>query len=134
MSSSVNPVVRSLIVCQEIITDPSNRKRVSLMNLIHSIRSLEEPAYPLLYQQLCVFVQLTGCRGPGEVRVAIREADTGEVVFGTPTRSAPFPENPLSLHGLKFRIRDCRFPAPGLYWVEFWFNNTILAQQPIVLC
>jgi hypothetical protein len=47
MSQPVSPMVRNLIVCEEIISDPSNPKRVSLVNLIHSIKSLQAPPYPL---------------------------------------------------------------------------------------
>jgi hypothetical protein len=67
------------------------------------------------------------------VRVEIREADTDEAIFVTPTRTVPFTDNPLSLHGLTFRIRGCRFPAAGLYWVQFWFDDVSLAQLPIIL-
>jgi hypothetical protein len=129
----MNPVVRSLIVCEDIRLDPANANRVSLIHLIHSIRSVDTPAYPLLYRQLCLYVQLTGCRGPAEVRVAVRQADTEKAVVFTPAWTVQLRNDPLSVHGLRFRIRDCRFPAAGLYWVEFWYNNEVLAQQPIVL-
>jgi hypothetical protein len=134
MSSPPRPVIRNLIVCEEIVEDPNNAKRISLVNLIHRIRALEEPPYPLLYRQLCVYVQLTGCRGPAEVKVEIREADTDTAIVETRPRTVRFPDNPLSLHGLRFRILDCRFPAAGLYWVRFWYENEMLVQQPIVLC
>jgi hypothetical protein len=133
MSMSVNPVVRNLLVCEEVATDPGNLNRVSLVGLIHAIRSLEKPPYPLLYRPFEVIVQMTGCRGPGEVRVEIRVADTNELVFRTRARLAPFRDDPLCLYGLRFRIRDCRFPAPGLYWIQFWYNNAVLSQQPIIL-
>ena len=134
MPSPPSPVVRTLIVCEDITIDPGNPRRVTLVNLIHSIRSVDDPPYPLLYREVCVFVQLAGCRGPGEVKVEIREADTDEVVFVTRTRTVGFPDNPLSVHGMRFRLRNCRFPAAGLYWVQFWYDNQMLAQQPIVLC
>src|ERR1700693_3384707 len=133
MRSSISPFVRNLVVCEEIATDTCNAKWFSLLNLVHSIRSLEEPCYPLLFRQLCVYVQLTGCRGAGEVKIEIREADTDERTFVTRTRSVPFPDNPLSLHALRFRILDCRFPRPGLYWIQFWYNNAVLSQQPVLL-
>jgi len=81
--NSVTPVVRTLIACEEIITDPNNSNRVTLVNLVSSIRSMEDPAYPLQQPVLCVFAQLTDCRGQGEVRIEIREADTEEVVLTT---------------------------------------------------
>ncbi|HJT32519.1 MAG TPA: hypothetical protein VJ783_10785, partial [Pirellulales bacterium] len=68
-------------------------------------------------------------------RVEIREADRepAEVVFATQTRSVSFPSNPLAVHGLRFRIFNCRFPRPGLYWVQFYYDDHLLGQQPIVL-
>jgi hypothetical protein len=133
MTSLPTPLVRSLIVCEDIITDPGNRKRVSLVNLIHSIRSLDEPPYPLLYRELCVFVQLTSCRGQGEVRVEIRQADMDSVIFATQPRTVSFPNDPVAVHGMRFRIRGCTFPAAGLYWVQFWYDNRLLDQRPIIL-
>jgi hypothetical protein len=133
MANPPSPVVRNLIVCEEIITDPKNPKRVSLLNLVHSIRPMRQPPYPLVQPRLAVFLQLTGCRGRGEVRVAIREADTDEVIFTTETHRVAFPNNPLALHGFRFRLFGCRFPEPGLYWLEFFFDNQVLGQQPITL-
>jgi hypothetical protein len=49
MSSPISPLARSLIVCEDVIADPKNVKRVTLVNLVNSIRSLEEPPYPLLF-------------------------------------------------------------------------------------
>jgi len=133
MTGLPSPLVRSLIVCQDIIVDPGNIKRVSLVTLINSIRSIDEPPYPLRYPELCVFVQLTACRARGEVRLEIRRADTEEVIFVTQTRSVPFPNDPVAIQGLRFRIRNCTFPAPGFYWIQFWYDNGLVMQQPVVL-
>jgi hypothetical protein len=133
MATSVSPTVRVMIVCDGVLTDPRNPKRVTLVNLVSSIRPTGEPAYPHRQAELGVFVQLTECRGPGRVRVEIGAADSDEVVFSTPDRLVAFPNDPLGVHGLRFRILRCRFPAPGLYWVEFWYDNRELARQPIVL-
>ena len=133
MTSSPGPLVRSLIVCEDIIADPNNPNRVSLVHVVNSIRSMKQPPYPVRNPQLCVFIQLTGCRGPGEFRVEIREADMDEVIFATKTFRGSFPNNPLTVHGLRFRFRNCKFPRPGLYWLEFFFDNQVVAQQPITL-
>ena len=133
MTASISPVVRHLIVCEGVAKDPRNTRRISLLNLIYSIRSLEKPPYPLRYRPFCVFLELTGGRGTGEVRVEIREADTDATILATRARSVMFQGDPLVLFGLKFGVRDCLFPAPGLYWVQFWYNNVVLSQQPIVL-
>lgn len=136
MTSPVLPSVRSLIVCEDIITPAGNPRRVTLVNLVNSIRSIEGPPYPLRQPQLCIFVQLVECRGPGSVRVKIREADREREspLFATRSRNVSFPSNPLIVHGLRFRIYNCRFPRPGLYWVQFYFDDRILGQTPLVLC
>jgi hypothetical protein len=130
MTGVPSPVVRSLILCEDIAADPRNPRRITLVNLINSIRSIDEPPSPLRYRELCVFIQLTSCREQGELRLEIREADTEGSLFATRTRTVSFPNNPVAVHGLRFRIRNLTFPAPGLYWVQFWYNNDLLAQQP----
>jgi hypothetical protein len=131
----VRPVVRYLIVCEDIRTDPANPRRATLVNVISAIRSADQPAFPLLYRELCVFVQLTECRGSTGVAVTIVHAETGQ--FGYPGPAQPWavalPNDPLEVVGLRFRIRDIPFPLPGLYWVQFWCGGELLAQQPLVL-
>ena len=79
------PTVRYLIVCEDILTDPDNPRRMTLAGLISAIRSLEVPPYPLFYRELCVFLQFTECRGPADGRVEIQHADSGRVLFQTRT-------------------------------------------------
>jgi hypothetical protein len=143
---SIRPLTRSVlderrpscrpipdIVCEDVQTDLDNPRRVTLAGLISAIRSLEEPPFPLLYRELCIFLQLTGCRGGAEGRVEVQHADSGQVVFRTGTRTIPFGNDPLEIVGVTFRIRDCLFPEPGLYWVRFWYNETMISQQPLLL-
>jgi hypothetical protein len=131
--SQVHPTVRYLIVCEDIQTDPDDPRRVTLVGLISAIRSLEQPPFPLLYRELCVFLQLTECRGPGEGRIEIQHADSGQVVFRTRTRTIPLGSDPLEVIGAAFRIRNCLFQEPGLYWVQFWYNEQMIAHQPLLL-
>jgi hypothetical protein len=133
MSDAVRPVVRALLACEDIVTRPEAPNRVSLVNLVNAIHSLRQPPYPLRHPELCVFVQLTECRGRGEIWVTLQSAETDEVIFQTRPRAVTFPNDPVAVYGLRFRIRHCTFPGPGLYWIQFWYNNHVLAQQPIVL-
>jgi len=133
MTSLPVPIVRSMIVCEELIRDPWNPKRLSLINVIHSIRSNGVPAYPLRYQGFDVFMQLSECRGKCKLEIRIRAADTDAVVFQTKSRIMQAPNTPLLVQGLYWRIRKCTFPSAGLYWVQFWIDDQMLAQQPIVL-
>jgi hypothetical protein len=131
--TQTHPTVRYLILCEDVQTDPDNPRRISLVGLISAIRSLEQPPFPLLYRELCVFLQVTECRGPGDGRIEIHHADSGQVVFRTQTRTIPFPSDPLEVVGATFRLRNCLFQEPGLYWVQFVYNEQAIAQQPLLL-
>ncbi len=131
--SHVHPTVRYLIVCEDVHTDPDNPRRVTLIGLISAIRSLEPIPFPLLYREICVFLQLTECRGSGEGRIEIHHPDSGLAVFRTKTRSIPFGADPLEVVGVTFRIRDCLFRESGLYLIQFWYNDHVIAEQPLIL-
>lgn len=131
--SQVHPVVRYLIVCEDVHVDTSNPRRVSLIGLISTIRALDSPPYPFLYEELCVFVQLTECRGPAQAWIECRHADSGHIAFRTPARTVQFSNDPLEVCAVAFRIRDCSFPSRGLYWVAFCYNGTAIAEQPLLL-
>lgn len=51
MVSVLLPVVRYLIACEDIRYDV-DRRAVTLVNLIGSITSLDQPPFPLLYPEL----------------------------------------------------------------------------------
>src|SRR5579885_1435133 len=133
MTATPSPLVRSMIVCEDIIADPRNPNRISLVNLVHSIRSLATPPYPLQHARLCLFMQLTEGRGTGKVRVAIQDAETEAIIFQTRPRAVSFSGDPLAVYGCKFRFRRITFPKRGLYWIQFWYDNDMLAQLPIIL-
>lgn len=95
--------------------------------------SLENPPFPLRYREIGVFVQLTECRGPADGRIEVYHADSGQIVFRTRTRTIPFGNDPLEVVAAIFRIRNCLFQESGLYWVQFWYNEKMIAQQPILL-
>jgi hypothetical protein len=127
------PVVRHVLVCEDLIYDPAKPRSVTLKNLFGNIRSLSHPPYPLRYPQLCVYVQLTDCRGVGEARLRIEEADTSTLIYQTPKLKVSLGNDPLKRHGLPFRIRDLLFPAAGLYAVEFWYNDVWLGEETLRL-
>jgi hypothetical protein len=131
--NTVNPVVRYLIVCEDVQTDPEHPLRITIVGLLGSVRSLKQPPFPLRYSELCVFLQLTECRGPAEGRIEIQQADTDRVIFRTQTRTITLSNDPLELVGIVFRVQDCLFAEPGLYWFQFWYNEEMIAQQPVLL-
>jgi hypothetical protein len=130
-----SPTVRYLIACEDIQADPNNPHRISLVNVVSTIRSQGQPPYPLLFRELCVFVQLTECRGDADVEIRVVHADTGRFAYPGPLSpwKAALPNDPLAVVGLPFRIRDLDFEESGLYWIQFWYDGAVLAQQPLLL-
>jgi hypothetical protein len=131
--SDVHPTVRYLIICEDVEIDADNPRRVTLIGLLSANRSIDQPPYPLLYREIGVFLQMTECRGSGDGRIEIQHADSGQVVFRTRTRTIPLSSDPLEIAGVVFRIRNCLFQQPGLYWIQFWYNEEMIAQQPLIL-
>lgn len=131
--NQLQPTVRYLIVCEDVHLDPQKPRRVTLVGLTSAIRGLDEPPFPLRYRELCVFLQLTECRGSAEGRIEIHHSESESMGFRTRTRTIPLGTEPLEVVGFTFRIRNCLFPEPGLYWVQFWYNEQIIAQQPLLL-
>ncbi|MCC6421024.1 MAG: hypothetical protein IT429_22535 [Gemmataceae bacterium] len=131
--NQVHPVVRYLILCEDVQTGPDNPRRVTLAGLINALCSQAHPSYPFLHREICVFLQLTECRGGGAGWVEIHHADDAEIVFRTQTRPLALPSDPLEVVGMTFRLRNLLFRRPGLHWVQFWYNEQPIAQQALVL-
>ena len=130
---AVNPLVRYMILCEDWSADPNNPARVSIVGLLSNIRSVDQPPYPLVYKELCVLLALTEGRGTGEAKIVCVFEDTGQKIFETPKRLVAFGPDPLEVVGVPFRIRDCPFPAPGLYSIQFWYNDAKVEERPLRL-
>lgn len=128
---SVTPIVRYMLLCDDWKLDPPHSRRVTIVGLISNIRALDDPAYPLLYRELCVFLALTEGRGQGEGRIICAFEETGQVIFETANRAISFGPDPLEVVGVPFRIRSCRFPLPGLYSVQFWYDGIKVEERPL---
>jgi hypothetical protein len=128
---AIKPIVRYMILCEDWRTDPDNNHRVTIIGLISNIRALDQPPYPLLYRELCVFLALTEGRGQGEGQIVCVFEDTGKKIFETNKRSIPFGPDPLEVLGVPFRIRNCLFPQAALYSVQFWFDGDLVEERPL---
>jgi hypothetical protein len=81
------PVVKSLILCEDVLPGPAGTGNVHLMNVFGSIR----PAtFPHRHRQFCVFLQLVDAVGTINGRVVVSRAETDEARFFTPTHPIPF--------------------------------------------
>jgi len=130
---NVIPVVRYMILSDDWGFDQANPRRLNVLGLLTNIDSLDDPPYPLLYPQIVVQLMLTGGRGTGEAQIVFVFQDTGQRIFGTPKQAITFGSDPLAVGGVFFRIRDCLFPFPGLYSAQFWYNDVLVEERPLLL-
>ncbi len=129
----IPPVVRHMLVCDDVTRDPDNPERLNVLGLISAIDSGEDPPFPLRHPQLSIFLQMTNGRGSGMAQVLIREADTDQFVSAGRPHRVTFPKEPLLVHGAVFRLLGCLFPRAGLYYVEFWFDGEVIAEEPLLV-
>jgi hypothetical protein len=129
----MEPEVRNFIFCDEVHTDPSNNHRINVFGLISSIRSTAEPPFPVVRPLLCAVVLFTAPQGIGEFVLRIVHDRTRRVIFRSPPRQVRFVGGARAVRGCVFRIRNCSFQVPGVYWGEVLFNGSIIARQKIDL-
>jgi hypothetical protein len=129
----IKPVVRYMLLCDDWRLNPHNKRRITIVGLISNINALDQSPYPLIYREMCVFLALTECRGEGEGQIVCIFEETGQKIFETTKRPITFGDDPLEVVGVPFRIRNCKFPFPGLYSVQFWYNEVKIVEHPLLL-
>jgi hypothetical protein len=123
------PLVRYFLLCEGIHYDPADR-RVSIEGLISNIR-IVDGIFPARHEELWIYLQLADCRGTGGLRIRVTQADTDRAIFESARRTLQFPSDPLQTHSIHFGIRDLLFEESGLFYVEVWYNNSLLDQRPL---
>jgi hypothetical protein len=129
----MEPEARHLILCNQVLTDPDNFHRINILGLITSIGSTADPPFPVLCPTICALVILTEGRGAGQLVLRIFHERSGRIVFRSSPRRIRFVGRADAILGVVFRIRNCSFPEPGLYWVELVFAQSVVARQKLLL-
>jgi hypothetical protein len=130
--NGIEPMVRHMILCDNVRRNPNNPNKIDILGLISTVRPAAGSTYPLPLSNLCVYLNLTGGRGTGAGQINVRHADSDIILLSSAPLTLIFPADPLALAGLIFRVRNCVLPQAGLYWIEFCYNQKVLAQQPIL--
>jgi hypothetical protein len=122
-----------MFLCEDWSVDVVPAQRLTIQGLITGIHSLEDPPFPLLYEEICVFLLLMNGRGKGKAHIVCVDEDSDQRVFRTATRTIEFEPDPLEVVGVPFRIRNFLFPFPGVYLVQFWYDGELLVELPLRL-
>jgi hypothetical protein len=132
MATWLQPVAKSMILCEDVLPGPPGTANVHLMNVFSAIRPRSTPPYPFRLAQLCVFLQLTDAEGEAPGQIVARRAESDHVLFASQKNHIRF-EDRLQSKWVLFRITDCPFPGPGLYFIEFHCADRWVADQPVFL-
>ena len=129
--NGIRPFVRHMILCDEARESPTKPGKVGIFGLLSAIRTQgPETSFPIMHT-FTVYLMLTGGRGEGEIRIMVWRADPGERIYESPPYSIRFANDPLRVFGVVIHVGTCSFPQSGLYWVEFWYNEEMIAHEPL---
>jgi hypothetical protein len=131
MKEQLLPVARPMILCDDVLLQPETGN-VHLINVNNAIRPRSEPSYPHRHSVLCDFVQLTDYQGTLPAFVRVVEANSQTVLMRTGDHSLRF-EQRQSVVRAVFRLVNCEFPGPGVYWMELYCHGQFLTDQVLNL-
>ncbi len=134
MSIALTPNVRYLVVCDEVLKDQSRPGKLTVVGLTSLVAWPAGAMASVSVDRLVVLLILTDGRGTGMGRIRCVNDETGQPVFGSPARRISFEgKDPTGHYGVTFSLLDCRFPAPGVYVIQFLFDDTLAGQQLITV-
>jgi hypothetical protein len=129
MAELVLPRVQAMVLC-DAIEESAQERAVFHLKGVRS--GIEVHLFPYPHSRLCVYLQMSGHKGEAACRVEINRAETDEVVYRTSPRVIAF-EEPMSVLPVVFRLRNCGFPAPGVYYVQIFHERKLIGEWPFHL-
>ena len=127
MANVVLPRVQAMVLCDVAHKDENE---IGVYRLTGVRTTLEASSFPLLRPRLCAFLQLSGHRGEAHCHVEVSGVETGNLIYHTPRKVIAF-DGPLVVVPIAFRIRNCVFPAAGLYYVQAFDQGKLIGERPL---
>jgi len=119
-----------MILCDEVIADEARPGKLMVVGLTSLINWPAGSTAPVRLEKLVVLLILTDGHGTGQGQVVCLNEETEMRIFGSPPRPVSFAgKDPSGHYGVAFKLLDCRFPAPGVYKVQFLFDDTLVHDQ-----
>jgi hypothetical protein len=128
MAKVVLPRVQAMVLCDAVwATDEDG-----VLDLRRVRTEIVAEAFPYTHPHLCVFLQVSGHEGSAAFRVVIRDPETDEELIDFGEQEFDL-RGPLAPIPVAFKLDDCTFPAPGVYWAQVWYNTTLRGERSLVL-
>lgn len=128
---AVLPIVRYMLICDDVEVESLVPFRVNIWGLLSTIYVRDVSPFPARVRMLCVMLTLTEGRGRGIGKIACVHEESDETVFESPRREIYFSNDPLAIKPVLFRLTNCPFWEPGMYLLQFWYNDAKLAEQSL---
>ena len=103
-----------------------------VFNLIGVRAVVEASSFPALCPRLYVFLHLSGHQGETSCHIEIDRTETNEVIYETASKTIKF-RGPGAVVPVYFRVRNCVFPAPGVYYVQIFNDGKLIGERPLYL-
>ena len=131
------PVIRHLLVCQDIVYDFANPLApYSLRGIITVLGPESGESYPLLCDLLWMFTQGSGDPGEYEIWIDLVPVDEEGNATADETTFGPWlwiiPEG-VYIESRAWRLRNLPFQQPGLYEFRLRCGLEILAREELLV-
>jgi hypothetical protein len=126
---SVLPRVHVMVVCDDIESVTGQEGVFNLTGVRAEIRAAR---FPYTHPQLAVYLQVTGRQGQTRCRVIGVRAGTEDRVFESDEQDVPL-QGPLTVVPVVWWIENCSFPAPGVYYVQAFFDGKLCSERLLTL-
>jgi hypothetical protein len=128
MAERILPHAKAMVLCEDVNRHPDQ----GTIDLLGVRTTIEAESFPSRHRQLSVYLEMTCHEGVVPGFINAMNAQTEEEVFRGPTHSIRFP-NPLVIIPVLFRMRNCLFPEPGLYWIQFYCHEMLIIEHRLTL-
>jgi hypothetical protein len=118
-----------MILCENVEPVADAPGKVNVLGMVNSVKVAPSNSFPYRHPGLCLYVQLKGGKREGSLHVEIDQ--NGKTIFRTKEQIVDLGDDPHAVNSLTFRIKNCEFPEPDLYWVQTIWNDEILGEQPL---
>jgi hypothetical protein len=121
----VKPIILALVLCDQIIREAGSNK----VSLIGTFNGIFASTFPCTHPSLWVYIAITEGRGHVPCKLRMMSLDTNNYIFDLPGK-IEF-GGPTSVGELVFQLQQLRFEQPGVYAIEFWAGDDLLASRKV---
>jgi hypothetical protein len=129
MAKLVLPRVHVMVLCDEIEPSPTEEDVFDLRGVRTYIAA---PSFPYTHPQLSVYLQVTGHKGTASGWAVVSDPETDTKIYVSQQEEIVF-DGPLTFITVRWRLYDCSYPEPGVYYVQVHFDGKLISERALIL-